>query len=534
MTIAIPTGIQIFSWIATIWGGKPVFKTPFLFILGFLLIFVIGGLSGVLLASVPVNLQVHDTYFIVAHFHYVLIGGWLFPVLGGMYYWFPKFLNRMPNERLGQWNFWLLFIGFNLAFFPMHISGVLGMPRRVYTYQEGLGLEIHNLLSTIGAFIIAASVVIFVYNMIASAVSGPPAPDNPWDADTLEWATPTPVPDYGFRKFPVVHSRNPLWEGGIEVSKATDPKTADLIEVLEHYPIEYRSQIATTTIDGEPQEIFRVAGPSIYPFLTSLAIAVMTVALVFSLYLWAVIFFAITLLTLIGWHWDNGDFSNAEEERAFERQFGIPLRPRGSLAVFRWGMRLTIVTLATALATLIFSYFYLRLKPPQWPPAGIAEADPILPGIALALLLVSAIPVWLSSRGLRRRQEQPILWGFLIAVILGAVYIGINIYSYTQLGFNHQSQAFGSIFLTLGGFQMVTAIAGIVMCAVALLSFWQSKPRDREESPSQYRSVPDIASFWYYVVIAGALTYALLYVRAVLHLEILCDDSPDFAVFNCL
>lgn len=518
MMIAIPTGIQIFAWIGTIWAGKPVFKVPFLFVLGFLVVFVLGGLSGVLIASVPVNLQTHDTYFIVAHFHYVLIGGWLFPVFAGIYFWFPKFLNRMTNERLGRWNFWLLFFGFNLTFFPMHISGILGMPRRVYTYPAGMGLEIHNLLSTIGAFMIAASFVVFLYNIFTSARSGPPAPANPWGADTLEWATPTPIPDYGFRRFPVVRSLNPLWEGGANAQPA-NAKTAALLDVLEHYPIAYRAQIATSTVDAEPQEVFRVAGPSLFPFLTSLAIALMTVALVFSLYLWGAIFFAVTLLTLLGWHSGNDKFSNPEEELAFEAEFGIPLRPRGSLAVFRWGMRLTIVTLATALATLIFSYFYLRLKPPQWPPAGIAMMDPILPGIGLALLLAGGVVTWLAGRGLKRGQRGLIHWGLLLAAILGAGYIGINlytyVYNYTELGFDHRSQAFGSIFYTLGGLQMITAIGGVVVLMATLSSLFQSSGQGTSsgaESPSRYASVPDVLIFWNYVVIAGVLTYLLLYI----------------------
>ncbi|MBC7814196.1 MAG: cbb3-type cytochrome c oxidase subunit I, partial [Burkholderiales bacterium] len=510
MMIAIPSGIQIFAFIATIGSGRPNFKPPFLFVIGFLLIFVLGGLSGVLLASVPVNLQTHDTYFVVAHFHYVLIGGWLFPTLGAIYYWFPKFVERMPNERLGKWNFWLLFFGFNLAFFPMHISGILGMVRRVYTYEAGRGLELYNLLSTIGAYIVGVSFIVFLYNIFWSARNGPKAPSNPWGADTLEWLPPTPVPPYGFRHLPVVHSRHPLWDKSDK--QAVDPRTQKLIETLAHYPREYRAQLVTSAIDAQPEEIFRVVGPSIWPLCTAVAIAVMTLFLVFSLYALAAISFAITLFTLIGWHKDTGAFSNPAEEKAFEQEYGIPLRPHGSRAIARWGMLLTIVTLATALFTLAFSYFYLRLTPPQWPPEGIAMPDPLLPGIALILLLISIVPMWRASRAVQRGESGPIQWGLLAAIMLGAVYLGINLFSYTQLGFNYQTQAFGSIFALIAAFQQLTLFMAVVMSVATLFGFVRRARRSGEENPSRHQAVTDIALFWYYTAAAGVITYALLYI----------------------
>lgn len=510
MMIAIPSGIQIFAYIITIWSGRPVFKTPFLFIIGFLLIFVLGGLSGVMLASVPVNLQAHDSYFTVAHFHYVLIGGWLFPTIGGIYYWFPKFIERMPNERLGKWNFWLLFIGFNLAFFPMHVSGILGMARRVYTYETGRGLEPFNMLSSIGAFVIAASFVVFIYNMVSSAKWGKPATANPWNADTMEWAPPTPVPLYGFRRFPTVHSRHPLWDTA--AAESINPKTQKLLDVLEHYPREYRAQLTTSAIYAEPEEVYRVAGPSIYPLWTSIAISVMTIALVFSQYGLAAVAFGVTLLMLAGWHRDNGAFSNPEEEKAFEAAFGVPLRPQGSRAVARWGMVLTVVTLATGLATLAFSYFYLRLKPPQWPPDNIPMPDAVIPGIALAILLVSVFPMWRAAKAVRNDEAQPLQWGLLGTVVLGAVYIGLNLFSYPRLGFNYQSQAFGSIFAVLAAFQTLTTFAGVMIAGIALFWFVRAPRREGEERPNRQQSVTDIALLWYYIAGAGVLTYALLYI----------------------
>ena len=212
MMIAVPTSIKIFNWIGTMWGGKLSLKTPMLYVIGFVSMFIIGGLSGISLAVVPIDFQVHDTYYIVAHLHYVLIGGTVFGLLAGVYYWFPKMTGRLLNETLGKWQFATMFVGFNLAFFPMHILGLLGMPRRIYMYNSGLGWDTWNLLATIGAFILAVSILIFLWNFLITLRSGQAAGNDPWDGQTLEWAVSSPPPAYNFATIPVVHSRRPLWD----------------------------------------------------------------------------------------------------------------------------------------------------------------------------------------------------------------------------------------------------------------------------------------------------------------------------------
>ncbi|MFL5535189.1 MAG: cytochrome c oxidase subunit I [Gemmatimonadales bacterium] len=293
MMIAIPSGIQIFCWIATIWAGRPRFTVPFLFVLGFVMLFIIGGFTGVMIASVPFDQQVHDSYFIVAHFHYVLIGGAVFPLFGAFYYWFPKVTGRMLSERLGRWNFWLFFIGMNLTFFPMHQLGFEGMPRRVYTYLPETGWGDLNLLATIGAVTIATSMLIFVINVIRSYRSGLPAGDDPWGGETLEWATTSPPPHYNFEYPPVVESRSPLWDTVGEMPVVTGLRT------------DVRDTLVTTLLDAEPDSKHRHPNPSIWPLLTAIATTILFVTLIFTPW-GAVIGTPLLLLGLLGWGWPRG------------------------------------------------------------------------------------------------------------------------------------------------------------------------------------------------------------------------------------
>jgi cytochrome c oxidase subunit 1 len=212
MLIAVPTGIKIFNWLGTMWGGSIRFATPMLFCIGFLFQFLCAGLTGVMLAAAPFDWQLSDSYFVVAHFHFVLIGGLLFTIFAAIYYWFPKVTGRMLSERVGRWHFWLFAFGFNLTFLPQHVSGVLGMPRRIYTYDADRGLELWNALSTAGVPFQIAGVLLLVLNMAWALRKGAPAGDDPWDAWTLEWATTSPPPAYNFETIPTVRSRRPLWD----------------------------------------------------------------------------------------------------------------------------------------------------------------------------------------------------------------------------------------------------------------------------------------------------------------------------------
>ncbi len=212
LLVAIPTGIKLFNWLGTMWGGKIRFTTAMLFCTAFLFQFLCAGLTGVMLAIAPFDWQLTDSYFVVGHFHYVVVGAILFNIFAALYYWFPKMTGRLLGERLGRWHFWLMVVGFNLTFAPQHVAGILGMPRRIYTYGEGHGWEIWNQLSSVGALVQGIAVLLFVWNVIVSLRRGAVAGPDPWDAWTLEWSTASPPPEYNFAEQPLVRSRRPLWD----------------------------------------------------------------------------------------------------------------------------------------------------------------------------------------------------------------------------------------------------------------------------------------------------------------------------------
>jgi cytochrome c oxidase subunit 1 len=290
MAIALPAGIQIFCWIATIWSGRPVFRTPLLWIFGFIATFVIGGLSGVMTASAPLDLQLTDTYFVVAHLHYVLVGGALFPLFGAFCYWYPKATGRLMSERWGIVAFVLIFGGFNIGFMPMHILGLEGMPRRIYTYGPEMHWGTLNLIATAGSIISAGGGVVFVANALISLRRGAPSGPDPWGGPSLEWATGSPPPPQNFAYTPVVDSIAPMWTA------------ANHLPVMDGIALDRRQVLVTSTIDAIPDYLQRSAGPSIWPLLAALGVTILFIGSIFTP--WALVWGAIPVaIPLIGWFW---------------------------------------------------------------------------------------------------------------------------------------------------------------------------------------------------------------------------------------
>jgi cytochrome c oxidase subunit I+III len=293
LLIAIPSGLQIFCWIVMLGRGRVVLRTPLLFVLAFVATFVLGGLTGVMVASVPLDLQVHDSFFVVAHLHYVLIGGAIFPLFGAIYYWFPKFTGRLLSERLGRWNAALLFAGFNLTFYPMHHLGLRGMPRRIYTYLPETGWGGLNLLATAGVALLGLAVVLFVANVAWTLRAGALAGDNPWGADTLEWSTPSPPPAYNFLHLPTVNGRHALW-----TREPDDP-------VVTGIRSDVREVLITNALDAEPDHRHSLDGPTIWPLCTAVSASIGLIGAIFTP--WAIpIGAALTFIPLAAWFWPAG------------------------------------------------------------------------------------------------------------------------------------------------------------------------------------------------------------------------------------
>ncbi len=305
LIITLPSGVQFFAWIATMWKGRVRLTTPMLFAIGFLLIFLLGGITGVMVAVLPFDWQVTDSYFVVAHFHYVLNGAVVFPIFGAIYYWMPKMTGRMLSEKLGKLSFWVMFVGFNITFFPMHILGFLGMPRRVYTYDNGLGWAGLNAMVSIGSAIFALGTAITLFNWVWSRRKGEPAGDDPWEGDSLEWSTTSPPPHYNFASIPLVASRHPLWDQRplpYAVS-GDEPETAGLGvdgAVERETPV-------TSGIDTRPEGNLQIPHETYLPFLAAIGLALVFVGLLVQATIVGVVAVALVVVAVWWWAWRTED-----------------------------------------------------------------------------------------------------------------------------------------------------------------------------------------------------------------------------------
>ena len=465
MAIAIPNGIQVFGWIATLWSGRPVWRTPLLFVLGFLVLFTIGGLTGIMVGSVPFDWQAHDSYFLVAHFHYVLIGGVVFPLFAGLYYWLPKVTGRLLDERLGRWNFWVMFVFFNVAFFPMHLSGLLGMPRRVYTYPAGIGLETLNLISTIGAFGFAVGIALFVVNVIWSRKRGQEADSNPWGSDSLEWSETSPPPDAQFVRIPVVRSRLPLWEQ--QDLLPHEPTLVRQMEDLNARPARWRGALVVSTLDATPVAIAHVPNSTIAPFTMAVAfLAIFAGALVDEVRVLAV-GGALTAVALFLWFRPQ-----SSETLALQELGGRPAAPDrlqlavgGPIANGWWAMLVFLSILATALVTTIASFFYISEGPAV---AARLPSSVLEPAASVLLSLLALAAAHWAVRRIERSTAAPTI-GLATTWLLSAAALALSITSFPWTTVDPKRDAYASAVVAMVGFQWIVLIILLVTTTIGLL-----------------------------------------------------------------
>ncbi|MBP5980388.1 MAG: cytochrome c oxidase subunit I [Halomonas sp.] len=419
MLVAIPTAIQIFAWLATLWLGKPKLKLPMLWIVGFLVIFVCGGLTGVMLALVPFNWQVHDTHFVVAHMHYVLVGGMLFPLMAGLYYWLPLFSGRMPSETIGKWGFWLVFIGFNATFLIMHWTGLLGMPRRVYTYDTGFGWDIFNLLSSIGSFVMSAGFAMVLIDIALHFRYGKPAKTNPWNADTLEWANQMPPSPYNFVSLPPIETRHPLWEHPELPQQMQEGKHG--LAVADHGR---RELWGTDPLTGKVREIIHLPGNSWWPLFAAMALAVVCISLLLRWYPLAGIGVLIAIGFLLRWSWENGAHPRAAPD-AQTMPGDPPLHSRTMDGPGLWTMTTAMIANGSFFLSYLFGWFYLWTVSPEWRMPDASPLSLVALSVAGVALLGGTALMESSISRLRKQQDNGLAIRLYGSALLGGLQFGL-------------------------------------------------------------------------------------------------------------
>ena len=515
MVVSIPSAVNVVGWIATIWAGKPVWRTPLVFAIAAIIIFTIGGITGVMVASVPFDFQAHDTYFIVAHLHYVLFGGTIFPIFAALYFWTPKFSGRLLDEKLGMWSAGLMFVGFNVAFFPMHFSGLAGMPRRVYTYPAGLGLELFNLLSTIGGVILVAGIVLSLFNFAKSLRSGRQAGPNPWRGDTLEWSEQSPPENAQFTRLPLVRSRHPMWDQAtLEPVPDDNPYIAQVADALDSQPMQWRGSLLVGVLDGKPLGVAHLPRRSIWPFLLSVGFLCLFTAALLDHVILALIGFAISAVSLAGWHWPLDTERRAiEQDRAAEYPLGpaTDTKPGLSLIVGSrnatgyWGACVLSVILATALATFLSGYFYLGDGPSPLPFGQ--EPPPVRYALlATAATLLAALATrWMTSTVDSRadaRRPLPIV----LALVAHVIFVVLALASWRELEIDPGQSGYASTVLGLLGFEIFVALMAIAMLGTALLWALRSPNDPRGRGVALNTSVVS-----YFTVASWLVTAAAVY-----------------------
>lgn len=454
--VAIPTGVQLFCFLATMLVGRITYRTPMLFILGGFSTFIMGGLTGVMLALVPFDYQAHDTYFVVGHLHSVLIGGVIFPIVGSFYYYYPLVFGKQLSEQWGRVAFWLMFIGFNATFLPMHLTGLLGMPRRVYSYPSGLEWGWLNMVSTLASFVLALGVLVFIIDVIRPRKNEPYCKRNPWNAGTLEWLGEIPGRPWGVRSIPEIDSRYPIWEQANLIQHVDEGRfyLPDAEEGL-------RETLVTTSVDATPTQCLRVPGPSFLPFWA----AVFTGGLfIFATYHWwtaTALSGCAALATILVWLWTGTAVIPEKPEKNVGLGLTIPLYRSGADSVGWWGMMITMLGDMTAFVSLVFGYFFYWSIHEDFPPRDQPHPDFVVSLVALALALCAWACTSLARRS--NRNEQVLLFHLALAAGVAAALSASVALVMAARELDPTKHVYPAIVWTLVGWTVTHLLLGVVM-----------------------------------------------------------------------
>ncbi|MFW5972696.1 MAG: cbb3-type cytochrome c oxidase subunit I, partial [Bacteroidota bacterium] len=506
LMIGVASGIQVFAWIGTMWGRRPLLQTPMLFMLGFVFIFVIGGITGIMVAVLPFDLQVHDSYFVVAHFHYVLIGGVVLPILGGLHYWLPKITGRRLSEVMGRWSFWLIFVGFNVTFFPMHILGFEGMPRRVYTYRAELGLDEYNMMATVGAFVLALGILLFVVNIVRSRFSGARSDASPWPGQTLEWTIASPPPAYAFFAPPLVGSRMPLID--TLAPKAASESMRRAQAALAGQPATWRATLATDVVSGQPMSIHHLAGPSLSPFLAAAGLAVVFLGVLVKAFAVSVVALLFTAGMITYWLWPDEDVVARLEKSDLPEASGLPIFTDGPQSVGWWGTVYLVAVLATVFAVLLLSYFYIRLFSVDWPMGGLSRPDLAIGSTVGLLFAVSGGSVWWARRRAEQRSAGHARAALLAGLSCGVAVLVVQTIHLLRTEFSPQTNAYGTLYFVIHYLVAIVTLAGSVLLGAAALRMRRENLRNMSYLTLQMQIS---SQFWYFAVVAGLASFGVLY-----------------------
>jgi cytochrome c oxidase subunit I+III len=498
--VAIPTGVQFFCFIGTLYAGKVVRSVPMLWVVGAVAIFVLGGLTGVMVAMAPFDFQAHDSFFVVGHFHYVLIGGAIFPIVAGLYYFFPIVGDRLLSDRLGRISFWLAFVGFNVAFLPMHLSGLRGMARRIFTYPAGVGLDGLNLASSIGAGVLALGIAVVVWDVVRPKGKEPYAPRNPWSAGTLEWVQEMPGKPWGIRSIPEIDSRYPIWDQpnllrDIDEGRFYLPDAEEL----------RRETIVTSVVDARPLQCQRLPGNSFVPFTAAMTLGGFFIFGTFHLWTLALASLAAAAGVISYWLWVGTAEHPEKETKYVGLGLTLPLYVSGPSSNGWWAVFIAMLADLTAFVCLVFGYYFFWTVRDDFPPDPVPGPGVLWPAVAAVLLLAAWALTVLARRWNRRGHAAACVAGLVWAPVLAIAGGAALVAGPATTGLDPTTHSYPATVWLLAGWTTFHAAIGVLMHLYCLAGRLVGRITARRDM-----DLANVTLYWHFTALTAVVTIATI------------------------